>query len=81
MGTLEKAIRAVAQNLPSLMVVNYRLPGAETGAQAITGLRIAVGRSIPALVITGDAAPDHLREAQTIRYRLRNPSTRGKEGS
>jgi len=51
-------------------VVDYRLPGDVTGGDAIQALHARAERSIPALVITGDTAPDRLREATARGYPL-----------
>lgn len=43
------------------LITDLRLPGERTGLQAIDELRGAVGRTLPALVVTGDVAPERLR--------------------
>lgn len=43
------------------VISDLRLPGERTGLQAIAELREATGCRVPALVITGDVAPDRLR--------------------
>ncbi len=52
-----------AQGRPALdaAIVDLRLRAGRTGLQAIAELREAVGASVPALVMTGDTAPDRLR--------------------
>ena len=49
---------------PDLVICDYRLRGGETGVQVIDALRAGFGSDIPALLITGDTAPDRLAEAQ-----------------
>jgi signal transduction histidine kinase len=49
--------------LPELLIVDYRLQRNESGIDAIRRLRETAGVPIPALVVTGDTAPDRLREA------------------
>jgi CheY-like chemotaxis protein len=49
---------------PDLIVCDYRLRGGETGVNVIATLRARFGADIPALLITGDTAPDRLAEAQ-----------------
>ena len=44
--------------------MDYRLRRHASGIDTIGRLRELAGRPIPALVITGDTAPDRLREAQ-----------------
>lgn len=48
---------------PDLIISDSRLADGETGIDAIERLRAAVGAPIPAFVITGDTAPERLREA------------------
>lgn len=48
---------------PDVIICDYRLRGAETGVQVIERLRGEYNADIPALLITGDTAPDRLTEA------------------
>jgi len=52
-----------AEVVPALIVADYRLRGDATGADAVAMLRARFGASLPALLITGDTAPERLREA------------------
>jgi signal transduction histidine kinase/ActR/RegA family two-component response regulator len=49
---------------PDLIICDYRLRGEENGLAAIERLRSEFNQSIPAMLITGDTAPDRLAEAQ-----------------
>lgn len=62
-GTIGEAMDLAAREGFDLLVVDYRLPDDTTGAEAIDALQHRRGAPIPALVITGDTAPDRLREA------------------
>ncbi len=55
---------------PELLIVDYRLRRGASGIETIGRLRERAGTPIPALVITGDTAPDRLREAQESGYPL-----------
>ena len=56
---------------PDLILADYRLPEHETGLQAIERVQALPGYAdIPAIVITGDTAPDRIREAAASGYRL-----------
>lgn len=55
---------------PDLIISDYRLADGETGADAIEHLRGALGVAIPAFLITGDTAPERLREAAASGYQL-----------
>lgn len=48
---------------PDALICDYRLREHLTGADAVAILRRHWGRPIPAILITGDTAPDRLREA------------------
>lgn len=49
---------------PQLLLVDYRLQGGATGIEAIDRLQSALGTAVPAVLLTGDTAPDRLRQAQ-----------------
>lgn len=53
-----------------LLIVDYRLRRHVSGIETIGRLRELAGTRVPALVITGDTAPDRLREAQESGYPL-----------
>lgn len=55
---------------PDLVIVDYRLRKHASGIQTIGKLQQRIGKPVPALVITGDTAPDRLREAQESGYPL-----------
>ncbi|KTT24731.1 hypothetical protein SB14R_09450 [Pseudomonas oryzihabitans] len=48
---------------PAMIICDYRLRDQQTGAQVIRALRSHFARDIPALLITGDTAPERLSEA------------------
>ena len=55
---------AGVSKLPDLIVSDYRLRGAENGIQVVELLRGEFNAEIPALLVTGDTAPDRLRDAE-----------------
>lgn len=55
---------------PSAVVADYRLRHAETGIAAIGRIRDRYGADIPGVLVTGDTAPDRLREAEASGYHL-----------
>jgi signal transduction histidine kinase/ActR/RegA family two-component response regulator len=61
--SIEEALAIAGQHRPSVVISDYRLRGHATGAQAIQALRGLLGQSLPALLITGDTAPERLAEA------------------
>jgi CheY-like chemotaxis protein len=55
---------------PDLIISDSRLADGENGVDAIARLRAAAGMPIPAFVITGDTAPERLREASAAGFAL-----------
>jgi signal transduction histidine kinase/CheY-like chemotaxis protein len=43
---------------PDLVIADYRLPGGETGVEALTAVRARLGANLPVCVITGDLSPE-----------------------
>jgi len=62
--SIEEALALAELNVPDVIVSDYRLREQRTGVEAISAVRNLLGKSIPALLITGDTAPQRLREAQ-----------------
>jgi signal transduction histidine kinase len=71
-GSGAEALAALAQlpRLPDAILCDYRLPNEETGISVIDRLRVQAGREIPAALITGDTAPDRIREARDRGFAL-----------
>jgi signal transduction histidine kinase/CheY-like chemotaxis protein len=55
---------------PDLIICDYHLQGGQTGIAAIDLVRTAFDRQIPAFLISGDTAPERLREANASGYYL-----------
>lgn len=49
--------------IPDVIIADYRLREGQTGSEAIDEIRRALGRPLPAAILTGDTAPERLREA------------------
>ena len=62
--SIEEALAMARLNAPDVVISDYRLREQRTGVEAIAALRALLGDSLPALLITGDTAPERLREAQ-----------------
>ena len=62
--SIEEAIALARLNRPDVVISDYRLREQRTGVEAIAALRALLGEVLPALLITGDTAPQRLREAQ-----------------
>lgn len=52
-------------NRLSMIVADYRLRDGVTGAQVVQRIRKMMKAVIPAVIITGDTAPERMREAMT----------------
>ncbi len=61
--SIEDALASARAHRPDMILCDYRLREQGNGAQAIAVLRAQCGAAIPALLITGDTAPDRLSEA------------------
>jgi signal transduction histidine kinase/CheY-like chemotaxis protein len=68
----ESARQAVAASgrTPGLIISDYQLANGRTGLDAIERLREAYGGGIPAFMISGDTAPERLRDARAGGYHL-----------
>ena len=63
-GSEQDALLTLSSGVhPDAIICDYRLQEGRTGAEAVTTLRHHVGSDVPALLITGDTAPERLREA------------------
>jgi signal transduction histidine kinase len=70
-GSAEEALSAMKEaGYPQLILADYRLRGEATGAEAIRQVQEAAGAPLPAAILTGDTAPDRLREADAAGYPL-----------
>lgn len=73
----EDAVQALQKikTRPDIMLVDYRLRGNETGAAVIDIInalyeKVDVAQAIPAVIVTGDTAPDRIKEAERSGYRI-----------
>lgn len=60
--SIEQAIACARQSAPDVVLSDYRLRGQQTGLQAIAELRELLGHHLPALIVTGDTAPDLFKD-------------------
>jgi GAF domain-containing protein len=68
----ESALSTVAagKQPPDLIISDYRLMNGKTGIEVIERLRGTLGASIPAFLISGDTAPERLRDASESGFHL-----------
>jgi two-component system, sensor histidine kinase len=66
------ALAAVQQagKAPDVIISDYRLRDEENGIDVIRALRARFGNAIPGILVTGDTAPDRLREAEQSGFHL-----------
>ena len=60
----------VASRCPDVILSDFRLPGPLTGAETVTLAGEQQGRAIPGIILTGDTAPERIREAVAAGCRL-----------
>lgn len=68
--SIEAALAITKTWSPTLVISDYRLRDHRTGAEAVTAVRADVNRELPALLITGDTAPERIQEARASRIPL-----------
>lgn len=59
----EAALHLLRGFTPEVLLVDYRLRAHRNGVQAVEAIRAELGRAVPAILVTGDTAPERLREA------------------
>ena len=57
-------------NDADLVIADYRLAGDDTGLVAIRRVKDAVAREIPGILLTGDTAPEILRDMESTGYHV-----------
>jgi signal transduction histidine kinase/ActR/RegA family two-component response regulator len=62
--SIDAALMSAESHRPDMIISDYRLREQRTGREAIASLRTVLGEHLPALIITGDTAPERLREAE-----------------
>ena len=66
----DDALLLAQQQVPQLLVTDYRLRNGHTGGDVITLLREQCGSALPAIIVTGDTDPARLRETAGYRATL-----------
>ncbi len=72
-ASAQEAVSLLAQKniLPDIILTDYRLRGSETGMDVINAVKLLYPDSvIPAIVITGDTAPERIRDAESSGYKI-----------
>ncbi len=59
---------------PDVILADYRLPGAQDGAQVAMALQLIAGKAIPTIIVTGESKFSELKEISELGYTvLRKP--------
>lgn len=61
-GDMARARLCESRRAPDLLICDYRLRGSETGVDVIESLRNEFNTDIPAILLTGDTAPERIRK-------------------
>lgn len=62
----EEALEQVRKGLtPAIVIADYRLSTGMNGVQTVTAIREMIGAELPCLIVTGDTAPERIREVHT----------------
>jgi len=69
-GEAAVALVRDAAEKPDLIVTDFRLPGRLTGVQVVTGVGDLLEHAVPGIILTGDTAPERIREAVATGCRL-----------
>jgi signal transduction histidine kinase len=62
-----------------LIIADYRLGDGATGLEAIEALCAHIGRSVPAVIVTGDTSPSRIKEATASGHRILHKPISGDE--
>jgi signal transduction histidine kinase/CheY-like chemotaxis protein len=71
-GSADAALARLAEQggRPDLIISDYHLANGQTGIETIERLRSDLGPAVPAFLISGDTAPDRMREARACGYQM-----------
>ncbi|MCW8916871.1 MAG: ATP-binding protein [Magnetovibrio sp.] len=76
--TLRSAFVSAKKN-PDIIIADYRLDADHTGRDAIELIRRTLATDIPAIIVTGDTAPERLREAKESGFPILHKPVRPEE--
>ena len=64
------AVVSTSSATPDVVVADYRLPDGLNGIEAITRIQLVLGVAIPAIIVTGEAQTEEIREISELGYRV-----------
>jgi CheY-like chemotaxis protein len=56
--------------VPDIVVADFRLPGELDGVEVVNRIQLVVGGAIPAIIITGEAMTEEIREISDLGHRV-----------
>jgi len=68
--SLDQALMQLEKRVPEVLIVDYRLREGSTGLQVIAAIHMIAGQEIPAILLTGDIAPESLKEIKAAGHRV-----------
>lgn len=69
--SIQDAMTAISKGMrPDLIIADYRLRESQTGVDAIHSIKDLLQKKVPAILITGDTAPERLQEAAKSGFKL-----------
>lgn len=63
LSSIAEAVPALQEFLPDLVITDFRLRDQRTGNDVLAAIAEELGRDLPAIILTGDTAPERLRDA------------------
>jgi two-component system, sensor histidine kinase len=66
----EEAVAQCRNRMPDAMVVDFRLPDDRDGLDAIVAVRAALGRAVPALVVSGESTSEQIARVRNAGFTL-----------
>lgn len=77
--TITEALAVIDEWAPDMIICDYRLRDGQTGAELISAVRGSSIVGLPCILITGDTAPERIREAMAIGVPLLHKPVSAKE--
>ena len=65
-ANIQSALSSAQTRKPDVVITDYRLAGSETGIQLIEQLQASINKALPAIILTGNTAPNQLQTLKSI---------------
>jgi CheY-like chemotaxis protein len=78
-ATIDEALESLATSAPDIVIADYQLEASENGIDALNHLEARLRRKLPAIILSGDTAPEDLRKMRDSgHYILSKPTQPGR---